>query len=95
MTTGTIRLQEGKIQTAVAELENLRDTLEEIDIMKGKEDGGSGYTCDSMQVIEEAVGNVKASMQTLIETTVIFLNGTQGVLQSADEASGKRIGGEL
>lgn len=90
----TIGIKEDEIQTALAELEALKETLEGIVITDGKETDGSGCTYDAMESVETAVGSAKTDMQMLISETITFLNGVQSTIQAADDASAKQIGGE-
>ena len=87
----TVGVRNEKIEEAVLKLNGLEEKLEEINLTKGKEEGGAGTTYEKMEEIEAKVSSSKDSMKKLIEATVTFLEGTKGTVQNADKKAGNRL----
>ncbi len=87
----TVGVRNEKIEEAVLKLNGLEEKLEEINVTKGKEEGGAGTTYEKMEKIEKKVSSSKDSMKKLIEATVTFLEGTKETVQNADKKAGNRL----
>ncbi len=88
---GTVGIKEEKIEEAVLGLVRLMETLEEIKVSEGKEDGGCGTTYEKMEEIETKVESARNNMKKLIDATVTFLDETKETVQKADKQAGKRL----
>lgn len=88
---GTVGIKEEKIEEAVLGLVRLMETLEEIKVSEGKEDGGCGTTYEKMEDIETKVESARNNMKMLIDATVTFLEGAKETVQKADKQTGKRL----
>lgn len=88
---GTVGVKEEKIEEAVLGLVRLVETLEEIKVSEGKEDGGCGTTYEKMEEIETKVESARNNMKTLIDVTVKFLEEAKETVQKADKQAGKRM----
>ena len=87
----TVGVRNEKIEEAVLKLNGLEEKLEEINLTKGKEEGGAGTTYEKMEEIEAKVSSSKDSMKKLIEATVTFLEGTKETVQNAGKKAGNRL----
>lgn len=88
---GTVGIKEEKIQEAVVRLVRLVETIEEIKLSEGKEDGGCGTTYEKIEEIEATLESAKDNMKKLLHATEKFLEGTKETVQSVDKKAGKRL----
>ena len=87
----TVGIEEEKIEAAITNLNELFIKLDEIDLKKAKESGGSGSTYDEMELLEVSMENVKEKIKKLIGATTEFLNGVKDTIKIVDENEGKRL----